>query len=218
VLTTDQKGSIAEMAIAYNATKLGVDVYRPLSDGTQYDLIFDLDSKLWRVQCKWAVKVDDAVVVRCYSCRRTKSGLIRRIYSAQQVDGFAAYCAELDRYFLLPLSAFPSISQIHLRLTPPRNNQRAASNWAEDFSFEATLLRPGAVAQLGRATGWQPVGQGFESPRLHSSSTTVGAHEFREHFGWYMERAADGEEIAVTRRGKPYVRLIPGGARELSDD
>jgi len=26
-----------------------------------------------------------------------------------------------------------------------------------------------------------------------------------------MERAAAGEEIAVTRRGKPYVRLIAGG-------
>jgi len=33
-----------------------------------------------------------------------------------------------------------------------------------------------------------------------------------------MERAAAGEEIAVTRRGKPYVRLVPGGARELPQD
>jgi hypothetical protein len=35
------------------------------------------------------------------------------------------------------------------------------------------------------------------------SSVTVGANQFRNHFGWYMERAAAGEEIAVTRRGKP---------------
>ena len=41
-----------------------------------------------------------------------------------------------------------------------------------------------------------------------AGSTSVGAHEFRNHFGWYMERAAAGEEIAVTRRGKPYVRLV----------
>jgi prevent-host-death family protein len=37
----------------------------------------------------------------------------------------------------------------------------------------------------------------------------VGAHEFRNRFGWYMERAAAGEEFLVTRRGKPYVRLVP---------
>jgi prevent-host-death family protein len=37
--------------------------------------------------------------------------------------------------------------------------------------------------------------------------TLVGAHEFRNHFGFYMERAAAGEEILVTRRGRPSVRL-----------
>ena len=43
---------------------------------------------------------------------------------------------------------------------------------------------------------------------IPAGSTSVGAHEFRNHFGWYMERAAAGDEIAVTRRGKPYVRLV----------
>jgi prevent-host-death family protein len=37
----------------------------------------------------------------------------------------------------------------------------------------------------------------------------VGANEFRNRFGWYMERAAAGEEFLVERRGKPYVRLVP---------
>jgi len=37
----------------------------------------------------------------------------------------------------------------------------------------------------------------------------VGAHDFRNRFGWYMGRATAGEEFLVTRRGKPYVRLIP---------
>ena len=36
----------------------------------------------------------------------------------------------------------------------------------------------------------------------------VGAHEFRNHFGWYIERTVAGEEFLVTRRGKPCVRLI----------
>jgi prevent-host-death family protein len=37
----------------------------------------------------------------------------------------------------------------------------------------------------------------------------VRANEFRRRFGWYMERSAAGEEFLVTRRGKPYVRLLP---------
>jgi prevent-host-death family protein len=40
-------------------------------------------------------------------------------------------------------------------------------------------------------------------------SVEVGAHEFRNHFGWYMERAAAGEEILIKRRGKPHARLGP---------
>jgi len=33
VLTTDQKGNIAEVAIALAARKLGIDVYWPLCEG-----------------------------------------------------------------------------------------------------------------------------------------------------------------------------------------
>jgi prevent-host-death family protein len=35
----------------------------------------------------------------------------------------------------------------------------------------------------------------------------VGADEFRNRLGWYMERAAAGEVFNVRRRGRPYVRL-----------
>ena len=42
-----------------------------------------------------------------------------------------------------------------------------------------------------------------------AGNAEVGAHQFRNHFGWYMERAVAGEEFLVTRRGKPCVRLVP---------
>jgi len=41
----------------------------------------------------------------------------------------------------------------------------------------------------------------------------VGAHEFRERFGWYMERAAAGDELLITRHRKPFVHLSPAHAR-----
>ena len=95
---------------------------------------------------------------------------------------------------------------MHLRLGAPKNGQRAAINIGEDYEL-------GAVAQLGRARRWQRRGHGFESRQLHSTApaktATVGAHEFRNLFGWYAERAAAGEEFLITRRGKPYVRLSP---------
>jgi len=38
----------------------------------------------------------------------------------------------------------------------------------------------------------------------------VGAHEFRNQFGYFMECAERGEEILVTRRGRPVVRMTSG--------
>jgi len=37
---------------------------------------------------------------------------------------------------------------------------------------------------------------------------TVGAHQFRNHFGYYMEQAAQGTEVLVSKRGRPFVRLL----------
>jgi PD-(D/E)XK endonuclease len=56
MLTTNQKGFIAETAIALEAAKLGIGVYRPFTD-ERYDFVFDVRPKLLRVQCKWGVAV-----------------------------------------------------------------------------------------------------------------------------------------------------------------
>jgi hypothetical protein len=155
MLTTDQKGAIAEMGIAWHAYKLGVDVYRPVAEGGRCDLIFDDGERLWRVQCKWASRHGDVLIVRCYSARRAREGLRKRLYTAEEIDAYAAYCAELDRCFFLPFERFPGKGTIQLRLTPSRNNQRLRINWADEFDFTATLAQSqGAVAQLGeRAAG-----------------------------------------------------------------
>lgn len=50
--TPDQKGGIAELAIASPAALLGVGVSRPMVEGLRYDLIFDWHLGLQRVQCK----------------------------------------------------------------------------------------------------------------------------------------------------------------------
>ncbi len=169
MLTTDQKGAIAELAIAHAAIRLGIGVSRPLGD-ERYDLVFDLRPGLIRVQCKYAVFRRDFVIARCYRARRTAAGILRQFYSAADVDAFAAYCAELETCYFLPLSEFGDRSTIQLRVTPTRNNQRIGVNWANDFEFAATLgADQGAIAQLGerragsaKVVGSRPTSSTFE--------------------------------------------------------
>ncbi|HEX5246385.1 MAG TPA: group I intron-associated PD-(D/E)XK endonuclease [Gaiellaceae bacterium] len=137
MLTTNQKGAIAETAIAHEAIKLGIGVYRPYGD-ERYDLIFDLRPKLLRVQCKWAPLDGDVVTIRCYSSRRARTGLGRRLYSSDEIDAFAAYCLELNTCYFLPMNEV-SGPEIHLRCAPARNNQRRRINWAKDYEFAAKL-------------------------------------------------------------------------------
>jgi hypothetical protein len=142
VLTTDQKGAIAETAIIHAATKLGVPVYTPVMEGGRY-MVFELEPRLVRVQCKWAPRHGDVIVVRCMSCRRNRGGFLKRLNSVDEIDAFAAYCADVDRCYFLPLERFGERSAIQLRLGPARNNQKAGLNWAKDFEFAAKLRAAG---------------------------------------------------------------------------
>jgi hypothetical protein len=149
VLTTDQKGVLAEQAIVFEALKLGAGVFQPLGD-ERYDLILDLRPALLRVQCKWAVRSGDVVTIRTRRCRRGRDGLIHRYYALGEIDVIAAYCADLGRCYLLPLEMSVGRAAVRLRLAPSRNNQQERINWARDFEFGATLRQlNGPIAQLG---------------------------------------------------------------------
>jgi PD-(D/E)XK endonuclease len=135
MLSTNQKGAIAETAIAHAAIRLGIEVYKPIAEGGRYDLIFGVDSGLLRIQCKWAARHGDIIVVWCVSCRRGREGFVRRRYTADEIDAVAAYCMDVDRCFILPITQFPAPSAIQLRLGPTRNNQQAGINWADDYDL-----------------------------------------------------------------------------------
>ena len=112
---------------------------------------------------------------------------------------------------------------MHLRARSRRETDSArALTLAADYEF------PGAVAQLGerragsaKVRGSSPLSSTSSESRSapEAPSATVGAHEFRNRFGWYLERAAAGETIRVTRHGKPHVELRRPAAAEadLSD-
>jgi prevent-host-death family protein len=219
-LGTDRKGNIAEQAIALAATKLDVDVYRPVGEGGRYDLVFDVGSRLIRVQCKWARLKGDCAVVRCQSNRRGPDGFLARSYTSGEVDALAAYCVERDECYLIPIELVAGRREFRIRLAEPRNGQRGSINWARDFAFSTLDWGGvGAIAQLEeRVHGMHEVaGSSPASSTVSIAPATVGAHEFRNRFGWYMERAAAGEVIDVTRRGRPTVTLGPAAPPPTAD-
>lgn len=204
---TNHKGNLAEAAVVFHAARLGIPVSRPLFEHGRYDLVLDVGSRLLRVQCKWASRKGAVVQVQIAGSHLTPGGYVRRRYFGTEIDAIAAYCGELDRCYLLPMELVADKWTIQLRISPPKNGQRAGLNWATDYEF------PGAVAQLverrhgmAEATGSSPVSSTSKGgPR---TELIIGAHEFRDHFGYYMELAEKGTEVRVTRHGRLYVRLL----------
>jgi prevent-host-death family protein len=209
VLSSDHKGAIAETKIAAAATELSIAVLRPITEHARYDLAFEIGDRLYRVQCKWGRLDEDGAVVQVQlqgAWLSPTAGYIRSSYTEDEIDLVAVYCHPLDRCYLLPIALVAGRRAIFLRLTPPKNGQRACINLAADFEL------PGAVAQLVEhqsgtlgARGSSPLSSTPSPPDV----IHVGANQFRNHFGYYLERAADGDEVFVTRRGRPYARVLP---------
>ena len=153
MMSTNHKGAIAETAITAEATRLGIEVYRPVAEGGRFDLIFAFaDASLARVQCKWATKQGQVVVIRACSSRRAAEGFRYRTYTADEVDAIAGYCMELERCFYVPIAKIAGRRNFQIRLGPTLNNQSKGVNWASTYEL-------GAIAQLGeRSAGSRKVG------------------------------------------------------------
>jgi hypothetical protein len=163
VLSTNQKGAIAEAQVTAAAISLGIPVLKPVVDGLRYDLVFDLGTRLVRTQCKWANRKNDVVVVRARTCRHTPRGYVWTTYSAAEIDGIAAWCPDTAECYFIPIADVDGQGHLHLRLAPARNNQELLVHWAAKY-------RLGAIAQLGeRLAGSQKAG-GSSPP----SSTSEG--------------------------------------------
>ena len=205
MLNSNRKGAIAETKIAAAATELGIPVLRPLVEHGRYDLGFEIGDRILRVQCKWGAldEAEATIKVALMTSRLTPAGYVRASYTADEIDLVAVYCGGLNRCYLLPQLLACGRRAIQLRLTPPINGQRACINLASEYEFA------GAVAQLEERRHGMAEARGSSPLSSTPSNTEVGCHVFRNHFGFSLERAAAGEVIQISRRGRPYARLVP---------
>jgi PD-(D/E)XK endonuclease len=114
----NHKGNVAELAITTEAANLGLSVLKPLTEHEVYDLVH----------------------VHVGRSRTSRRGYLRTTYEKGEIDALAAYRQDLHRCYLLPEEMVVGKYVIHLRVSPARNKQRAAINFAKDYEL-------GAVAQ-----------------------------------------------------------------------
>ncbi len=160
-MDTKLKGDIAEQAAILEALKHGWGVLKPVGDRLPYDLVFDVQGSLIRIQvkCAWFDKPRGNYVV---DMRRTKTNrrfMVREVYKPSDFDFAVAYIPKLDLFYVFPIVVFLSYaSEIHLveidkRQRKPRSAEYRGAwhlilQWA---SREETCVR--LPVKVGEAVG-----------------------------------------------------------------
>lgn len=216
----NHKGNVAELAIATEAARLGLSVLKPLTEHERYDLVLEIQGRLIRVQCKWGSRKRDVICVRVSSSYHSPTrGYVKSTYDESQIDALAVYCEDLDRCYLLPVSMVAGRQLLHLRTSAPRNNQRAAINYAAEYELGAVaqgksdaLAARRSRVRIPPAPLLPPDGTALNFPDRASFADLneiVGMDDFYAKLAQYVRRAEAGDEVLVTRWGKPVARLGP---------
>jgi len=158
---TKTKGDIAEQAATLQALKRGWGVLRPVGDRLPYDLVFDVDGTLVKVQVKSAW-LDGPSRNYVIDNRRTKTNrrvMMRDSYKSDDFDFALAYLPEADLFYVFPVSVFIGYgSEIHLveagkRQRKPRSAEfrgawQLISQWAAHG--ETPVRQPVKLGEAGK--------------------------------------------------------------------
>lgn len=130
---TSARGNESAGVILAALLRSGRQVLLPFGDGSPYDLAYDDDGKLVRVECKTGWCTDGCVIFNVASSQRDTK--VRTSYRGR-ADIFGVYCPELNEVYFVPVEDVGE-NCARLRITPTKNNQAAGVRWAEDYRWVA---------------------------------------------------------------------------------
>jgi hypothetical protein len=135
---TKLKGDIAEQAAILQALKRGWGVLKAVGDRLPYDLVFDVDRTLVRIQVKsaWYYPATESYLV---DNRRTKTNrrvMLRDPYRSEDFDFALVYVGELDLFYVFPIDVFIAYaSQICLIESDKRQRKPRSAEYREAWDL-----------------------------------------------------------------------------------
>ncbi len=143
--STKRKGDLAELKVAAHLAELGYRLAFPYGEDWDYDLILIRGDAFERVQVKHATSDGRVIAVRCSSSSLT-NGKVRQVkrYTAAMIDWLAVYDCTTDLCLYIPAPLLgDGRRQMHIRLMPTLNGQRALTHDAVQFrtpEIDSTLI------------------------------------------------------------------------------
>ena len=109
-MTTNQFGCLGEYKFALECMSRGYDVSMPLRHTSPYDLVVDVDSKLYKIQVKSHSGKDEGnrSTVRFKITQKVKN----KAYLKSDVDYFALYSVHFDGFFIIHYSIIGDMTYV----------------------------------------------------------------------------------------------------------
>ncbi|BDI17796.1 hypothetical protein ANSO36C_35980 [Nostoc cf. commune SO-36] len=158
-MDTKLKGDIAEQAAVLHALKRGWGVLKPFGDRLPYDLAFDVEGTLIKIQVKYAW-LDEPSGNYVVDNRRTKTNrrlMLREAYKISDFDFALVYIEKLDLFYVFPVDVFIDYgSEVHLVEAEKRQRKPRSAQYREawELILQASVAKESCVrspVQLGEA-------------------------------------------------------------------
>lgn len=138
-------GMITELQCIKDFISLGYHCLIPYGDCARYDVVVDINNKLYRIQCKtsrWSPntakeKVAFEIATRTTTTTNTKRNTYKT-YSEDEVDLF--YTCFNGKSYLVPVSEIAGKSAFRWRYEYPPTGQKQGIHLAKDYELEKQIL------------------------------------------------------------------------------
>lgn len=107
---------------------------QPVGDRDPYDLVFDVQGRLVKVQVKssWYQSQDNSYVVDNRRTKTNRRKMIRSPYGRQDFNFALIYLAEIDLFYVMPTDVFRAYaSQIYLVESDKRQRKPRSANYRD---------------------------------------------------------------------------------------
>ena len=131
------RGDINELQCILDFQKRGYYCSIPFSGSCRYDLIVDINDKLYKIQCKASSYSEDEGVLKMSATRSTTNTqkTVKYTYSEKEVDYF--YTSWKEYGFLIPINEVSTGKC--LRIKPPKNGIQSTMSIASDYLIDNVI-------------------------------------------------------------------------------
>lgn len=129
--STKQIANESELRFASEFVRKGWSTFLPYGEDGPIDLVIFKDNTFRKVQIK-ATKPKNGTI----SCKlRSTNNWQDKKYSKADIDYFALYDYENKKGYLIPIEKVEGMSEIKLRISKPKNNQKKGLHLAEEYIY-----------------------------------------------------------------------------------